>query len=152
MSGTNTVFAVSVCEKYIIVFRYKLSVNSGSYFWCFTIAVVSTLRCLTLAVALNNARPSILYAKFNVILTRPVAFCRVLTLKIRLSSERSSFLSVVMSSLSSLRVSIVVCDVALLPKLLRKPNEHCLILLRQKVQKINIQVDARPCCPLLVAL
>ena len=152
MNGTNTGFAVPVCEKYIIVLRYKLSVNSRSSFWCFTFAVVSTLRCLTLAVALNNAPPAILYAKFSVILTRPVAFCRVLTLKIRLSSERSSFLCVVMSLLSSLRISIVVCDVVLLPKLLRRPNEHCLILLRRKVKKINIQVDVRPCCPLLVAL
>ena len=90
MNGTNTGFAVPVCEKYIIVLRYKLSVNSRSSFWCFTFAVVSTLRCLTLAVALNNAPSAIFYAKFSVILTRPVAFCRVL-IKIRLSSERSSF-------------------------------------------------------------
>ena len=46
MNGTNTGFAVPVCEKLINVLHYKLSVNSGSSFWCFTIAVVSTPRCL----------------------------------------------------------------------------------------------------------
>ena len=61
--------------------------------------------------ALNTVLPLTLHAMLSVTLTRPVAFCRVLTSKIRLSSERSSFLSVVMSSLSSPKVSIVIFDV-----------------------------------------
>ena len=36
----------------------------------------------TLAVALNNALQLILYAKFSVILTRPVAFWHVLTIRV----------------------------------------------------------------------
>ena len=67
--------------------------------------------------ALNNVLPLTLHRMLNVILTRPVAFCRVLTLKIRLSNERSSSLSVVMSSLSSPKVSIVIFDVVLLLEL-----------------------------------
>ena len=93
-------------------------------------------------ITLNNF-PQIRLLNSCVILTRLVAFCRVLTLKIRLNNEHSSFLSVVMSWLFWPRVSSEASDDEPLRGWWRMPPEHCRALPTLRVQRKGIPVDGR---------